>query len=227
MKKVFLLIAFAAMALTVVPQAQAQDFAAMQRELQQVQQDLAAGKITEAQAAVRMNEINQRYLGGAGIIGGTPQGSTSGSDAGQAQNWALRDQAMQQSQQAQQMQQQPQQPQFPTGTTNGWPTAAILNRHSLPGLRQPAGTTVSYTVGTGDEVHKLTIYFQGGTQATIDDLARQVQAVPGSARSGYADAGYYSHGLPKPSGLTERGVGYSVVIELQDGGVILKTQPST
>jgi hypothetical protein len=226
MRKIFAMaIALLAIGMTVAPLVQAQDYAAMQRELLQVQQDVQAGRITEAQAAIRMNEINQKYLGGAGTVGGMPQGSTSGSDAGQAQNWQIRDQATQQSAQAlQQQQQEPQQDSFPVGARTGWPSAAEFRRFNLLNLRQPAGTTVSYDI---DNKEGISIYIRNGTQATFDQLAREIESGT-SGREGYKDLTLYSHSLPWPSvlGQQSRDTSYYVRVELRNGGVILSTQVS-
>jgi hypothetical protein len=217
MKKVLaLVITFMVIGLTVVPQVFAQNLAEMQRELAQVQQDVQAGRITEAQAAIRMNEINQKYLGGAGTIGGMPQASTSGSAAGQAQNQRIVDEVNRAGQQASQPPQQ-QQSSFPTGATSGWPSNSIFGQCSLPNLRQPAGTTVSYNYDS--QSRNLTIYIKNGTQRTLDELAR---AINSSHRGG---EGEVRLGLQMPSGLR----GYSnwfVELELRDGGVQMRTAGS-
>jgi len=227
MKKMFVLtITLVAMVLAVVPQVMAQDYAAMQRELQQVQQDLQAGRITETQAAIRMNEINQKYLGGAGTIGGMPQASTSGSDAGQAQNWALRDQAMQQSQQVlqqdQQRRQEEEQRRLYPGDIRGWPTAAIFSQCSLPNLRQPAGTTVSYDYDSTDR--RLVVYIKGGTQTHFNELEKAIAAV-GNGYSYRGQSGEMSIGLRMPSGL--RGyTDFTVYLSLESDGIRLNTSGS-
>jgi len=214
-KSIALAIALVVVGLTLIPLVQAQDFAAMQRELMQVQQDLQTGRITEAQATVRMNEINQKYLGGAGTIGGMPQGSTSGSDAGQAQNWAIRDQATQQAQQAVQ---QPQHDTFETGSTSGWPSNSIFSQCSLSNLRQPAGTTVSYNYDSADR--RLTVFIRGGTQAHFDELATAI-----SGGNNYRGQTHIGISRPIPSGL--RGYdGYRAELELQSGGIVLRTAGS-
>ena len=59
-KSLLLVVALFVIGLAVVPQVQAQNFVAMQKEIEQVQADLAAGRITQEQAALRMNEINQK-----------------------------------------------------------------------------------------------------------------------------------------------------------------------
>jgi hypothetical protein len=205
-------IALILIGLIVVPQVFAQNLAEMQRELLQVQQDLQAGRITEAQAAIRMNEINQKYLGGAGSVGGMPQASTSGSDAGQAQNQRIVDQATQTPNWMQQPQQQ--QAAFPTGRTSGWPSTSIFQQVSLPNLQQPSGTMVSYDYDS--QSRKLTIYIRNGTQRTLDELAR---AINSSHRGGEEGVRL---GLQMPAGLR----GYNnwfVELELGDGGVTLST----
>ena len=208
-KTLFIIIIFLIFGLTVT---MAQDFSAMQRELEQVQADLAAGRITQQQAALRMNEINQKYLGGAGSIGGMPQGSTSGSDAGQAQNRALRDQAMQQSQYAPQ---QAQQESFPAGAARGWPSSSQFSQVSLSDLRQPAGTTVSYDYER--DSRRLRVYISGGTQAHLDALSREI-----SGGNDYRGQSQFRITRPMPSGFS--GASYFYVdLELQSGGIVLTT----
>jgi hypothetical protein len=227
MKKVFLVIALVAVGFMAVPQVQAQD---IQTQIEQIQADLMAGRITPAQAQERILAIT----GQSGTIGGgSMQGSIGGDAASQEQNRRVGEQANQQALQALQSQPpQQQQSNFPAGATTGWPTAAILSRHNLPALRQPPGTTVSYTIGgrdvgaDGDNVYVLTIYLKGGTQATVDELERQLRAGPNANLAHKnKDVGEYYQSLPNPSGLNGREVTYGVSVRLQDGGVILKTSP--
>ena len=190
---------------------QAQDFAAMQQELLQVQQDLQTGRITETQATIRMNEINQKYLGGAGTVGGMPPGSTSGSAAGQAQNQRIVDQAYQNPFLPQGQQQES----FPTGDRSGWPSASQFTQVSLPNLRQPAGTSVSYNYES--DSRRLAIYIRGGTQAQIDELSREI-----SGGNDYRGQTQFRITRPLPSGY--RGASYFYVdLELRNGGIILNT----
>jgi hypothetical protein len=206
----------------------AQDFAAMQKELMQVQQDVASGKITQAQAAIRMNEINQKYLGGKGTIGGGSSGEDYGA-IGRAQD-AQQERYRQQQQQAYQtpawMQEQLQKEQsrqgqyvFPTGEKSGWPLASIFRQCNLPSLRQPAGTTATYT--WNPDTYILEIYMQKGTERTANDLLKAVD-------SKHADKSFknasYGVGLDMPKGLNKNKYNsYRVEVSCEEGGVILRT----
>ena len=210
-KSIVVLVTLLVVGFVVIPLVQAQDFAAMQRELEQIQADLAAGRITQEQAALRMNEINQKYLGGAGSVGGMPQGSTSGSAAGQAQNQRIVDQAYQNSWLPQEQQQES----FPTGDSSGWPSASHFTQVSLPNLRQPAGTTVSYDYESDSRM--LSVYIRGGTQAHLDALSREI-----SGGNDYRGQTQFRITRPLPSGF--RGASYFYVdLELQNGGIVLIT----
>jgi hypothetical protein len=83
-------------------------------------------------------------------------------------------QVQQQPQPRQQQQPQQQRDTFPAGQTQGWPSASQFSQVSLPALRQPARLTATYTFDR--ESQTIEIYIRGGTQATINDLARQIQA---------------------------------------------------
>nr|AGS53033.1 hypothetical protein [uncultured bacterium contig00031] len=125
-------------------------------------------------------------------------------------------QVQQQPQPRQQQQPQQQRDTFPAGQTQGWPSASQFSQVSLPTLRQPAGLTATYTFYR--ESQTIEIYIRGGTQATIDDLARQVQSGTNSNLYRENNPGRYYQVLSSE----ERGhVGTSrrVIIELIGGGV--------
>ncbi|MDR0301253.1 MAG: hypothetical protein LBI04_02955 [Treponema sp.] len=215
-KSLFLGLALLMIGLTVV---QSQDFAQMEKDLKQVEADLKAGKITPAQAQQKIAEIQQKYLGmsDAAIGGPTGKASTSGTAEGQAQNQRIVDQANRAGQQASQTPQPQQQETFPAGETSGWPSAAIFRQWNIPALRQPAGLTVSYTNGN----YGLQIFIKNGTQATIDQLGREIDAAKLQYPSSKSP-GQYSRALPKPSGVNEDF--YGILINLEDGGVMVNTQ---
>jgi hypothetical protein len=221
MKRVLaLVITFMVIGLTIIS---AQDYAQMEKDLKQVEADLKAGKITPVQAQQQIMAIQQKYLGMSDATIGDPTGraSTSGSAAGQAQNQRIVDQATQTPDWMQQPQQQ--QAAFPTGKTSGWPSNSILSQCSLPNLRQPAGTTVSYDYDTADG--RLTVYIKNGTQKTVDDLSNAIVSGNVGAGSPYRGDDYVNISLKKPSRLTGYD-GYYVSINLIDGGVTLSTAGS-
>jgi hypothetical protein len=228
MKKFFIVIALAAIGLTLVPSVQAQDTAkleALERELEQMEARIEArGGQPTAQEVQRMQQIQQEIIQATGSWGSlmqnTPQQQPRGLSPQQMQQ--QQQQQMQQWQQMQQQQAQPQQPDtFPAGDTSGWPSASQFSQVSLPALRQPVGSTVSYTFRGNNQ--SLEIFLRGGTQATIDELVRQIQAGTNSGLYRQNQPGNYYQVLPIPSG--RRGVdSYQVIIELIDGGVRLASQ---
>lgn len=210
-----------AIGLLAVPQVQAQDMAkleALERELQQMEARVdARGGQPTLQEAQRIQQIQQEIIQAMGPWGAymdmvpAPQQSTP-------QQMQQMQQMQQQTQQFGQMLQQPQQQRdtFPAGQTTGWPSASQFSQVSLPSLRQPAGLTATYTFYR--ESQTIEIYIRGGTQATIDDLARQIQAGTNSNLYRENKPGSYYQVLSSE----ERGhVGTSrrVIIELIDGGV--------
>jgi hypothetical protein len=216
MKKAFCIIIILMIGLAVVS---AQDMAGMDRELNQVVDDMSAGRITPVQAQQKIMEIQQKYMGfGDATVGGSAgRASTSGSAAGQAQNRQMAEQAVQMPSWLQSQQEQTQEEEFPAGTNQGWPSASVFRQFSLPNLRQPAGTTASYsTTNTGN----LVIYIRNATQTTLDQLAREIDS--GTTGQGTKWDGGYSRGLPMPSGLKGYNA-FRVELELRNGGVILQT----
>jgi hypothetical protein len=215
-KALFVIITLMMIGLTSVS---AQDMAGMEREFNQVADDMSAGRITPVQAQQKIMEIQQKYMGfGDATVGGSAgRASTSGSDAGQAHNRRMAEQATQMPSWLQAEQQQAQEEEAPAGSNEGWPSASVFRQFSLPNLRQPAETTVSYnTTNTGN----LVIYIRNATQTTLDQLAREIDS--GTNGQGTKWDGGYSRGLPMPSGLK----GYNsfrVELELRNGGVILQT----
>jgi hypothetical protein len=127
-------------------------------------------------------------------------------------------QMLQQSDEAERRQQQ-EAAMYP-GQTRGWPSASIFSQCNLPNLRQPAGTTVSYDYNSGNRV--LRIYILNGTQNTINEMARAIEAAgkftykENSSRTG--NQPYFV--LPMPSGV--RGADhYQVTFGIIEGGVEL------
>jgi len=179
-KNIFFLVTVLLIGVMVAPYIQAQDYSQMERELTQVQQDLQAGKITPIQAQQRIAEIQQKYLGmsDATVGGGSPRGSTGSDAASQAQNQQLGQQANRQALQALQSQQAQQQEQqedtLETGQFSGWPSSSIFTQCSMPNLRQPSGTTVSYNYDS--QTRTLNIYIRGGTQNHVAELTRAIEA---------------------------------------------------
>jgi hypothetical protein len=231
MKKILMVIALAAIGLTVVPQVQAQDQAkldALERELAQMEARIEArGGQPTAQEVQRIQQIRQEIIQAMGSWGSLMQ-TVPQQQPQELSPQQMQQQQQQQMQQWQQMQQQQTQPQqrdtFPAGNTSGWPSSSTFSQYSLPALRQPAGTTTSYSYRKFNTANDtIIVYIKGGTQSTIDELVRQIQAGTASNLWRQNEPGIYMQNLPKPSNA--RGMdGYRVEIELQDGGVVLLTR---
>ena len=202
-KSVFFIIILVLLALTVV---QAQNFdEATAREMEQLTADFQAGKITLPEFQRRILEIQSRVSG---------QNQDALDTARQAQQ--QQPQILQQQQQ--QVQQQAQQ-QVQLGETAGWPTASIFSQCNLPNLRQPAGTTVSYTYNS--QTRSLRLYILNSTQNNANELSRAIEA-DGKAASRDISSEYSYFSLPAPSGLRLGGNGhYQVTIDFRNGYVEL------
>ena len=163
-KRIFLLIALLAVGLTVVhaggqaqgqgeDQGQAMDPGTVE-EIERLTKDFQAGKITAPEYQRRMTEIQNRTAS-------RNQGSI---DMGNQQRPQVEQQLQQQ--QAQQTQQQ--------GANAGWPSAAVFRQYEhekLSVLRQPAGTTSSYS--TNGEF--IIILSNGNANTVIQDLVSQIE----------------------------------------------------
>jgi hypothetical protein len=228
MKKIFLVIAFVAMGLTLVPQVHAQD----QKKMEQLMNELEQiGKRVEserrqptAQELQRIQQIRQELAAAAGYGGITvPQQSQSLSPQQMRQAEQMQRQQQQQMQEFQQMQQprQAQTESFPSGANAGWPSASTFGTYGLPALRQPAGTTASYGYGSGNKPNdRMIVYIKGGGQKSIDDLAAALDS--GLKHKGEKAAGNYWNWIPLPAAFKNSGWdSYAVEIELLDGGVKL------
>ena len=85
----------------------------------------------------------------------------------------------------------------------------------MPNLQQPVGITVSYNYDSANR--RLTVFIRSGTQAHFDELARTI-----SGGNDYRGQTHIGISRPIPSGL--RGYnGYRAELELQSGGIILRT----
>jgi hypothetical protein len=181
MNKALIVIALAIIVLTVVPQAHAQT-AQQQKELEQIAQRSMNGLSPKDRK--RVVEIMTDAFVAQGIprqqaIAIAEQNADSMFSADVGEISAEERQMFEEQQRAigdyEQRQKQPQQQQVTQpGDNAGWPSAALFREYGhgkLAALKQPAGTTASYSTDGG-----LVIYLTGGNaNAVIQDLARQIE----------------------------------------------------
>ena len=212
-KILFLTITFLVIGLVVVS---AQSMEELMREAEQIEAriDARGGTPTE-QEMRRLIEIQAALVGG----GYFNQIRDTGSNDGQQHLQDIQRMQQQALQQEQTIRGQPQQQQVQLGETAGWPTALIFSQCNLPNLRQPAGTTVSYTYDS--QYRNLRIFIMNCTQNNANELSRTIQA-DGKAISQNVSSEYSYFALPAPSGLRlGRNGHYQVTIEFSDGKVEL------
>jgi YD repeat-containing protein len=218
-KSVFLAITLLLAGAVITPLVQAQDMAkleALEKELEQLEAKADRGQLTPADIQ-RMQQIQQEIIQAMGPYGNMfqfqPQGSPN-TNSGDQQLQQIQQMQQQTLQQNQQMQPRQQQQRLP-GETSGWPSASIFAQCNLPNLRQPAGTTVSYTYNS--QARSLAIYVENGTQNIVNELARAIEA---DGKATYKDVpnGYFV--LPAPSGVSlGRNGHYQVTVQLDNGRV--------
>ena len=216
MKKVIILaITLFVIGFAITPQVQAQGIdQATVNEIEQLTADFQAGRITAQEYQRRMLEIQSRVAAGN-------QGSI---DLGNRLRPQAEQEAQQRVQQQQQERQQQQQADMYPGETRGWPTASIFSDCNLPNLRQPAGTTVSYTYVSSNR--RLVLYMMNGSRNTIDELVNAVEAGGNVIRKDVFDSGNWVNlYLPKPNVPALRSSsGYVTKITTIEGGVSLSAE---
>jgi hypothetical protein len=210
-KSIFFAIALLAVGSVITPLIHAQDMdtaklEALERELEQLEAKVNRGQQLTPREIQRMQEIQQEIIQAMGQWGSfmplVPQGNPNSNSGNQ------------QLQQNQQMQPQQQQPRLP-GDTIGWPSSSIFSQCNLPNLRQPAGSTVSYTYNS--QARSLAIYIENGTRNIVNELVRAIEA-DGKATHKDVSNGYFV--LPAPSGVNVgRNGHYQVTVELENGRV--------
>jgi endonuclease/exonuclease/phosphatase (EEP) superfamily protein YafD len=233
MKKFFILAAaLAVIGLTAAPELRAQDMKkleALEKELEQLEAKVDRGQQLTPREIQRMQEIQQEAMQeamkAAGPYGGLLQQSQNQKPAQgmtveeieRQQQQTLQFQQMMQQSEQQQQQQQREARMYP-GETRGWPGANIFSQCSLPNLRQPAGATASYTYNS--QSRELTVYITNGTQNTVDELGRAIDA---SGKATYKDlsSGYFVLPMPQGLGGASRNAHYQVLVTLEDGVVKL------
>jgi len=183
MKKILMVIALTAIVLAVAPQVQAQDMAklqALQTELEQIQARAnARGGSFTPQEVQRMNDIQNEMMQAAGI-GGMGMGGMSPLEQQYNQmGQQLEQQGRQQEQQALQQERQREQERIAeytrehTGGNRGWPAARAYSQFNIGSLKQPSGTTASYSSGS----QTITIYLHNAKPNTMQELKTQIEAI--------------------------------------------------
>jgi hypothetical protein len=192
MKKIFLAIMIAAMALTVIPQAQAQT-RQQQQELEQIAMRSANGlsaqdrqRVVQIMTDVFVSQGMSRQQ--AATLAEQNAGSMFSTDVGEMspeerrmfaeqeerlQYFEGTDERLRQAQE--QERREAEQRRLYPGETRGWPTTQLHER-GIPNLRQPAGTNASYN---GNTEYVEVIYLTGANSNTLQDLRQQMVTITG------------------------------------------------
>jgi hypothetical protein len=243
MKKALFVIIILMIGLAFVSAQDTAKLEALERELEALEAKVDRGQMLTQREIQRIQEIQQEAMMEAMKAAG-PYGNLIPQFQQQqnqnAQSMSVEDIQRQQqaTQQFQQMlqqgerqeQQRQNEAQMYPGETRGWPSASIFSQCSMPALRQPAGTNVSYTYDS--ERRTLTLYATNSNQAAFNSL---VQAIENGGKTTYKEFSEEGNtaffGLPLPSGLDggRRGSGhmevhYQVRIELEGGTITLVSQ---
>jgi hypothetical protein len=169
-KSIFLLLALLVFGRALAPQVQAQDMAAIAREIEQVTNDFQAGKITLPEYQRRITELQQRAIGA----------NQPNIERGQQE---LQQQQRQPTQQQQPIQQNQQQ----QSANAGWPPASAFQFQDYPKFSpptQPTGITARYDASG----YELVIYLTGGNNNTVlENLKQQIERITGQQMVKYGD----------------------------------------
>jgi hypothetical protein len=194
MKRLFMVIALAAMGMTLVPQVQAQT-QQQQQELEQIARRSVNGLspqdrrrtiqiMTDVFVAQGMSRQQAASLAemSADSMFTSDVGEMSAEERRmfEEQNRAIEhfegtDERARQAQE-QERRQREEQANYP-GNVRGWPAASLFQKQGVPALRQPAATNASYTDA---DWGRLTVYLTGGNADTVvRELVRQIEAATG------------------------------------------------